>query len=211
MIIILDDTFIDRHKYSDVAFLDEEKYKNACIVKSIIKTTELEDVEEQLSQCNLFCNHKTLQLYDLKGNPLNNEINSKKRESFLNIVAKKNISRIEFSKVLETNIEASKIDKDLFYTNLKAFLDHYIESNIIETKILFYGIDFQEQEKMAAIQNALLEIRLSQGNEFKTNLLILKGLQLVYGKSNTEGMIEYWLENNTTKSEIINEINKQIS
>jgi len=68
MIIIFDDTFIDRHKYHDVSYLNENKYANICKVYTIVKTIDLASLVNQLSGCQLFCNHKTLQLFNAEGN-----------------------------------------------------------------------------------------------------------------------------------------------
>ena len=41
MIIIVDDTFVDRHNFHDIRYLNEDKYVHVCNVYSKIKTTEL--------------------------------------------------------------------------------------------------------------------------------------------------------------------------
>ncbi len=138
MIIIVDDTFIDRYKFQNVDYLKESRYTDVCNILSLIKTTELAALVNMIPKCKLFCNHKTLQLYNREGKALNVGENSKYRETLLNEVSKEKILRIEFSRGLETNFEVKKIDKDLFYSNLKSFLDYYIDNKKVEEKILFW-------------------------------------------------------------------------
>ena len=210
MVIIIDDTFIDRHKFHNIEYLKAEQYQAICKVFSIVKTTEISQIIKLLPDCNVFCNHKTLQLYNNAGFPLNVEDNTKYRESLLNNITQSSIQRIEFSGGLETNYETKKIDKDLFYTNLKPFLDYQIENNILEPKILFWGNDFQEKERLTIIQNMLIQIRMINVQEFKNNSAIKKGASILYPKQDSTKTIERWIDSQLSKNEIIQEINKNI-
>jgi len=210
MVIIIDNTFIDRHKFHDIEYLKKEQYQAICKVFSIVKTIEISKILKLLPDCSLFCNHKTLQLYNNDGLPLNLEDNTKYCESLLNNIGQSSIQRIEFSGGLETNYETKKIDKDLFYTNLKPFLDYKIENNILETKILFWGNNFQEKERLTIIQNMLLQIRMVNIREFKNNSVIKKGLNVLYSKQDINKTIERWIDSKFSKNEIIQEINKNI-
>lgn len=210
MVIIIDDTFIDRHKYHDVEYLKEEQYQEICKVFSIIKTTEISHIIKLLPECRVFCNHKTLQLYNNAGSPLNIEDNTKIRESLLNAVEKESIQRIEFSGGIETNYETKKINKDLFYTNLKSFLDYKLTRNVFEVKILFYGYNFEEKERLTKIQNMILAIRMNDSIEFKNNSDIQVGLSVLYPNQDNTITIERWIDSKLSKNEIIQEINKSI-
>jgi hypothetical protein len=210
MIIIVDDTFIDRHKYHDVSYLNETKYANICTVYTMVKTIDLLSLVKQLSGCQLFCNHKTLQLFNAEGKALNIEDNSQKREELINKVTQLNIPRVEFSRGLETNYETKKIDKDLFYSHLKSLLDYFINNNSIEPKILFWGNSFKEKEKLAFIQKMMIEVRTTELENFKTNLVIKDGLAILYPKLTNEQVIDSWVTKQLNKNEIIQEINKQI-
>jgi hypothetical protein len=210
MVIIIDDTFIDRHKFHDIEYLKEERYQAICKVFSIVKTTEISQIIRLLPDCKIFCNHKTLQLYNNSGLPLNIEDNTKYRESLLNNIGHSSIQRIEFSRGLETNYETKKIDKDLFYTNLKPFLDYHLENNIFESKIIFWGNNFQEKERLTIIQNMLLQIRMVNIQEFQHNSAIKIGLSVLYPKQDITKTIERWINSQLSKNEIIQEINKNI-
>ena len=111
---------------------------------------------------------------------------------------------------METKIEVKQINKDLFYDNLKAFLDYYLEYDILESKILFYGKDFEANEKMSIIQNTLIAIRMTAIDQFKNNSEITKGLKLIYEKGQIESIVEQWEISKISKNEIINQINLQI-
>ncbi|MBL0065536.1 MAG: hypothetical protein IPP38_11105 [Bacteroidetes bacterium] len=210
MIIIVDETFIDRHKYHEVSYLNDIKYANLCTVYTMVKTIDLASLVKQLSGCQLFCNHKTLQLFNAEGNALNIEDNSKNREALINKVTQLNIPRVEFSRGLETNYENKKIDKDLFYYNLKSLLDYFINNNSIEPKILFWGNSFKEKEKLDFIQKLMIEIRITELENFKTNRVIKYGLDFLYPKLTNEQVIDRWVKKKLNKNEIVKEINNQI-
>lgn len=210
MIIIVDDTFIDRHKYHDVSYLNETKYANICTVYTLVKTIDLASLVKQLSVCQLFCNHKTLQLFNTESKALNIEDNSKNREALINKVIQLNLPRVEFSRGLETNYEAKKIDKDLFYSNLKSLLDYFINNNTIEPKILFWGDSFKEQEKLFLIQRMMIEIRITSIENFKTNPIIKEVLNILYPQLTYEQVIDGWVTKQFNKNEIVREINNQI-
>ena len=210
MIIIVDDTFIDRHKYHDVSYLNETKYANICTVYTLVKTIDLASLVKQLSVCQLFCNHKTLQLFNTESKALNIEDNSKNREALINKVIQLNLPRVEFSRGLETNYEAKKIDKDLFYSNLKSLLDYFINNNTIEPKILFWGDSFKEQEKLFLIQRMMIEIRITSIENFKTNPIIKEVLNILYPQLTYEQVIDVWVTKQFNKNEIVREINNQI-
>lgn len=210
MIIIVDDTFIDRHKFNDVSYLEEPKYTDVCSVHSIIKTTDLSSLMNSLSNCQFFCNHKTLQLYTPQGVPLNIGDNSKYRESLINEVSRLKIKRVEFSRQLETNYDANKIDKDLFYNNLKPFLDYFIDTNIIESKIIFFGESFREKERMLLIQKMMMQIRIANLEDYKNNLVIKQGLGVLYPQESIEKIIDGWINRKLSKNEIVLDINNQI-
>jgi hypothetical protein len=210
MIIIVDDTFVNRYKYHDVDYLKLEKYFNVCKVFDIVKTKDISEILKLLPECRVFCNHKTLQLYNNTEKALSVENNTEYRESLLNRVDVLSIPRIEFSRGLETNMVANKIDKDLFYTNLRCFLDFYIENRVAEVKVLFWGENFEERARMTAIQNMLIQIRMNEMSDYKSNPVIENGIKLLYPGEDYNFIIEKWLVVGLSKNDIIFEINKKI-
>ncbi len=211
MIIILDDTFKDRHKYNDVEFLKNEKYAQICEVRSIVKTTDLKILVSQLHNCQLLCNHRSLQFYNINNEPLNEKDNVKNFDSLISKIKENNIQRIEFSRGLESNIEISKIDKNLFYSNLNAFLDYYITNNVIELKILYFGEDFLNDERFTKIQKmmALIQMKNIKTLDYYEIPEIKKGLEILYPGS-IELTIKNWELRNMSKKDIINIINLKL-
>jgi len=211
MIIIIDDTFVERHKYNDVGYLEQNKFKAICQIFSMLKIADLSNFVNILPQCDLFCNHRSLQLYNNANEPLNVEENTKLRENLLNKVKQKQISQIEFSRGLETNFEAKKIDKDLFYTNLKPFLDYYLINKEIETKILFFGENFQEIENLTSLEILMSKIRELEIDGYENDEIISAELSKIYGQQNVPQTILSWKNRQYTKKEIIKEINNKSS
>jgi len=210
MIVIVDDTFIDRHKFHDVSFLEKGIYKEICSVFPKIKTTDLPSLTDKLADCKLFCYHKTLQLYSEEGNPLGNDDNIAHRERLINKALNLKIRKIEFSRGLETNFLVKQIDKDLFYSNLKSFLDYFIQYEKVEERILFYGPDFEEQEKLSIIQNMMMRIRSMDIDAFENDEIIEKGISLLYPYEPHNIVLERWIKSHLSKNDIIKEINNQI-
>jgi hypothetical protein len=211
MVIIADDTYIERQKFQETSFLSSTKYSQLCKVYVKIRTTDIEDIEHRLTDCKLFCNHKSLQLYDIKGNALDLENNNKQRENILKKVALSNIQRIEFGRGIDTDFKVNKIDKQLFYSNLKAFLDYYSDTNLIEIRILYWGENYIAVERMSIIQEMLIQIRMNRLEEYHNNQALRDGLKIIYPHKTAEKIIEEWVQRQLSKNDIIKEINNQIN
>ena len=82
---------------------------------------EINKLLKNHSQIDFLGYHKSLQLYNNESIALKVEENTKFREILFNKVFKEKIAKVEFSRGLDTIYDSNKIDKDLFYTNLKAF------------------------------------------------------------------------------------------
>jgi hypothetical protein len=210
MILILDDSFTDRKKYQDLTYLEDVKYKDIFDIYEIIKPTDIIQIVSKISASKLVCNHKTLQLFDNGNNALNDKMNLELRENLLTKISKLGIPRIEFSRGLETNYESNKIDKELFYHNLRHLLDHFIEKGEIELKILFWGKNYKIAERLGLVQKMLTEIRNTNIVDFVNNETIILGIHAVYYVDNPESIISYWKEKGFSKNNIIDEINNYL-
>lgn len=188
MIIIVDDT-----SNSKFDFLNENKYVQRC---TLFKIVNLKELEEKINDCELFCIHRSID----------------NRVEAINLfkVNKKNIPIIVFTDGQDTNIETNTIRKNLFYSNLKNFLDYYLENQIVETKILYFGVNYKVRDKFTKIQNMFVEIRMNSEDSFINNSSIKEGLSLLYPGISTEEIIESWLKLQLSQSAIIKEINNQI-
>ncbi len=207
MIIILDDTFNERHKYNDVSFLKIEKYKAACKIYEKPMMKDFKDFIAGVYEIDLLCNHKSLKLFN------NNYQVIDGKEAIENLFLQlkdKSISRIEFSLDMQQNIMAKTLKKDVFYSNLKPFLENYIENRHIELKILFYGENYNDIERLSLIDRMMDEINVSEYNEFINNASILDGLKILFLDKKPEDIISDWSKNELSKKEIITLINSKI-
>ncbi|MFZ4412586.1 MAG: hypothetical protein ACOYOV_05850 [Bacteroidales bacterium] len=211
MIIIVDDTFDNKHNSGNVKLLNLEEYNDICHIYSRLSNLNIITLVKKLDECELFCNHKSLQIFNKQGNALNEKDNVEIRNSLYNRVELNNIPRIEFSRDLSTNFVARTIDKQLFYSNLKSFLDYYKINNIVETKILFWGENFKDNEKLSIIQNLMFHVRMTEIENFNNNKFIKEGINILFPLSSIEEIIEKWKQDKVSKNEIIREINHKIN
>jgi hypothetical protein len=207
MIIILDDSLSDRKKYQNLSYLEDEKYAGIFKIYEIIKPIHVNKIIVEISNSKLVCNHKTLQLFDNNNSALNDTMNLNIRENFLTRVFSMGIPRVEFSRGIESNFEYKKIDKELFYSNLKFLLDYYLENNDIELRILFWGANYKTAERLNFVQKMLWEIRNLNIENFENSEIIIRGLSLIYNTDNPTQIISKWIGKGFSKNNIIDEIN----
>lgn len=207
MIIILDDTFDQRQKYHDVSYFSEEKYKDICTVHEYPTLLVFKNVIQELDNIQLICNHRSLRLFNREKNVIDGKEAIK---NLFNQIDTKSILRLEFGRDMHSNFDAKTLDKDLFYTNLKPFLDNYLATKEIELKILFYGINYKELERMTQIDLFLNKINLVEIKDFKNNKVILNGVKLVFPNEDPNYIINNWIDRNLSKKQIRDLINTQI-
>ncbi|HLO55537.1 MAG TPA: hypothetical protein VK169_14685 [Saprospiraceae bacterium] len=207
MIVVLDDTFEVRHKFSDVSYLEEEKYQS---VAKIIEKPTKKDFRELIGNCHsiqLLCNHRSLKLFNDNLDIIDG------KEAIINLfnqIQTNNLTRLEFGRDMHSNLKAKTLDKDIFYSNLKPFLDHLIDNGQIEIKILFYGIQYQELEFLSAVNQMMDEINFTALEEYKNNTMILHGLELLYPEKEPLEILNEWKKKELTKKEILSIINNKI-
>lgn len=207
MIVILDDTFKARHKYSDVSFLEDEKYSNLCIIFERPTKKDFRNIVVDFKNIHLLCNHRSLKLF----NEDQDIIDGKQAIQNLFIQAQsENVPRLEFGRDMHSNFKAKTLDKDGFYSNLKSFLDNYMDTKKMELKILFYGENYAELEYLSAIDRMMDEINFSNSIDFKNNELIFTGIRLVFPDREPLDIVEEWMDKGLSKKEIITIINNQI-
>lgn len=210
MILILDDTEKLRNRF-DIEFLFENRYKQVCqLIDKKPYSKEIMQLAQNLSDYKIVCHHKSLRIQKEEGNNSSDENISKMKENFIRIVDEKKIERIEFGRDMHTNFSAKTIDKNLFYANLKSFIDFYISNNKLELKILYYGENYQEIEKMTLIDKVIDEIRNADIFDLKKNQLILDGLKYLFPSQNPIDIIENWNKKELCKKEIIHILNENL-
>lgn len=207
MIVILDDTFKARHKHSDVSFLEGEKYRNVCIIIDRPTKKDFRKIVVGFKNVDLLCNHRSLKLF----NDNHDIIDGKQAIQNLFIQAQaENVPRLEMGRDMHSNFKAKTLDKDVFYSNLKSFLDNYMDTKKMELKILFYGENYEELEYLSAIDRMIDEINFSNLTDFKNNELILTGIRLVFPDTEPLNIVEEWMNKRLSKKEISTLINNQI-
>lgn len=207
MIVILDDTFTTRHKYSDISFLEDDKYKNLCIIFDRPTKKTFRSILVDFKKIHLLCNHRSLKLF----NDDQDIIDGKEAIQNLFIQAhSENVPRLEFGRDMHSNFKAKTLDKDVFYSNLKSFLDYFMNTKTMELKILFYGENYVELEYLSAIDRMIDEINFSNSIDFQNNELILTGIRLVFPNREPLDIVEDWMKKGLSKKEIIAIINNKI-
>jgi hypothetical protein len=207
MVVILDDTFDARYKYSDVSFLEDEKYRNVCLILERPTKKDFRNIVSDFKNVNLLCNHRSLRLF----NDDHDVIDGK--EAIQNLFLQtqsENVSRLEFGRDMHSNFKAKTLDKDVFYTNLQPFLNNFIATNQIELKILFYGKNYGEIEYLSAIDKMMDEINFTEIDCFKNNTLILEGIRLMFPNKEPSDIVDEWKNKGLSKKEIITQINNQL-
>jgi hypothetical protein len=207
MVVILDDTFDARYKYSDVSFLEDEKYRNVCLILERPTKKDFKNIVSDFKNINLLCNHRSLRLF----NDDNDVIDGKEaiQNLFLQTLSE-NVSRLEFGRDMHSNFKAKTLDKDVFYRNLQPFLNNFIATNQIELKILFYGKNYGEIEYLSAIDKMMDEINYTEIDYFKNNTLILEGIRLMFPNKEPSDIVDEWKNKGLSKKEIITQINNQL-
>ncbi len=207
MILILDDTFDARFKYSDVSFLEDEKYRHVCLIIQRPTKKDFRKIVSDFKNINLLCNHRSLRLF----NDENDVIDGK--EAIQNLFLQtqsENVSRLEFGRDMHSNFKAKTLDKDVFYTNLQPFLNNFIATNQIELKILFYGKNYEEIEYFTAIDKMMDEINFTEIDYFKNNTLIVEGIRLMFPNKEPSDIVDEWKKKGLSKKEILRQINIQL-
>ncbi len=206
MIIILDDTFEDRYKYNDVEYLKEKQYQDICKVFVKVKSTDINEIIKLFNECILFCYHDSVQFLSTKGDSLISKSNSTLKENLLNTLKKENIPVLKFSLRIDSDLNNNEINKKDFYNNLELFLDNYILSGEIETRLLFWRENYKKLQFNDVCNKIIETLRLHPLNELKYNSEFKNNLKILF---KDEDVLKIWIEKETPTKEIIKIINKR--
>lgn len=210
MIIILDDTDNLRKRFN-IEFLFENRYKQFChLIDKKPDSRDIMQLAQNVTNYKMVCHHRSLKFLNEEGNTASDVDITKLKDNFIRFVDEKKIERIEFGRDMHTNFSAKTIDKNLFYANLKPFLDFYITNNILEIKILFYGVNYKEVEKMTLTDKVIDEIRSIDISDFENSHLIINGLKTLFPDDNPNDIIENWNKKELSKKDIINILNDNL-
>jgi hypothetical protein len=207
MILIFDDTFEIRYKFNDVSYLQLDIYKEKCTIYEKPTIEDFRRISSTPSLFKLLFTHRSLRLFDKDGNIVNG---AEVIENFKKTMQSNNITKIDFGRDTVTNYTAKTLEKNFFYTNLKPFLDNYIENSVIELKILFYGENYLEIEKLTFIDKVISRIDEIDIEMFYKDTIILEGIQLIFSESSVSEVINDWIKKGLNKKEIRQIINNKI-
>jgi hypothetical protein len=161
MILILDDTFVEREADYPTDFLLQEEYKNVINIHTQIKGSEINTFESKITDATCIACHRTIKFYGNSGNVLSQEKNIHffdKLESFINNSCKPYISfsgsNIHTKLIGENNLA---INKRQFYFNLQNFADYLIDNQQVELRTLTYGKNWLGYE-LSGIQSNIFYI-----------------------------------------------------
>lgn len=205
MFVILDDTFIERHKFSDIGYLSESPYTD--LVKIFTHPT-LGDFRTILDkEIKFIGKHRSLVLF----NNREEKIDAPKAiENFMLQVSDKKVLSIEFGRDMHTNYSQRSIDKNVFYQNFKFFLDDYLDKGKCNLKILYYGLNYNKQEKLELANKLMNKLYILDSNEYSTNSEVIEYVSLIFEEQTPKEVLENWDYNNLSLAEIIKLVNKKL-
>lgn len=206
MIYILDDTISQRRK--DVAFLEEPQYKSICtlIEKPTMITIREEIPNSFLTQGNhMLCIHWSQKFFN---DDLTEKNNSDRiKENFIKQTKEKKIRCVVFGGNTTRNKELGFIDKELFYRNLKLFLDSWIDGSD-NLDLLYEGEKSNLIPRKKLLETIIEIINFDCPPYNNTKLLDL--LSQYYPDLDPTTITETWLKKGFTKKEIRQNLNRSL-
>ena len=205
MIYILDDTVSQRR--NEMQYLQDVPYKEVCTLiekptMKLIKDKVLQDFSKEGQR--LLCIHKSLMFFNDDGGKLDNSDNL--RNNLIKQIKEKGIKCIVFSGDVINNKESCFIKKDVFYKNLKTFLDGVMHGNM-EIGILYDGSLYKIAERKRLL-NGIIDIINMECPPYDNPTLA--GLLLRYLGKDPNTVIELWTSKSWSKKEIRQFINDNL-
>ena len=168
MILVYDDTFTMRANDYSIGFTKESKYASLISIVQELSEDEIEREAGRILSAKVVACHKTIKFRSASTKEyLPPEKNSQLFESLEKVIRKAQTIYISFSgQIPETSLGGDKyvaMNKRDFYSNLKDFIDVYLETGEFASKVLKFGKNFTSNEVLS-IQGNLLYIFNNQPN-----------------------------------------------
>ena len=128
------------------------------------------------------------------------------RNSLIEQIRQKGVTCIVFGRDMSRNREKLFIDKDVFYRNLKLFLDTMIEGNV-EFDILYDGALYKIAERKRLL-NEIVDIINMECPPYDN--LLLSDLLFQYFGEDPKTVLESWTNKGFSKKEIRQYINDNL-
>ena len=206
MIYILDDSVTEQRK-KEIQYLQNTPYTEVCV--HIEKPTKKINREILATfsdnQNSLLCIHRSLKYY----NDLGAELAESEtiRNNLIEQIRQKNVSCIVFGRDMSRNREKLFIDKDVFYMNLKLFLDTMIAGGDEKLDILYDGALYKIAERKRLL-NEIVDIVNMECPPYDNPLL--SDLLFQYFGEDPNTVLELWANKGFSKKEIRQYINDNL-
>ena len=206
MIYILDDSVTEQRK-KEMQYLQSAPYSEACVL--IEKPTKKINREILATfsdnQNSLLCIHRSLKYFNDSGAELDEYETI--RNNFIEQIRQKNVSCIVFGRDMSRNREKLFIDKDVFYRNLKLFLDTMVAGGDVELDILYDGALYKIAERKRLL-NEIVDVINMECPPYDNPLL--SDLLFQYFGEDPNTVLEIWANKGFSKKEIRQYINDNL-
>lgn len=205
MIYILDDTISQRK--GSILYLKEEPYLDICKIIEFPTNSDNRTILETFSKDgdHMLCIHRSLMYFNDSKETLSNSETI--RRNFISQVTKMNINSVVFGRDMNNNRELLFIDKDRFYSNLKFFLDQWIDNNE-EIDILYEGAMYKIATRKKLLDRIITII--NDGGLQYNNTELKDCLKEYLPEEDPESLISRWVNQNMTKKYIRMFINEKL-
>lgn len=206
MIYIFDDSITVQRK-AMLSFLHDESYSRICKVieqptMEMLRNTSASITTDKIP---LVCIHRSLKIFNENGEALGNAETI--RGNFVSGIRGGNIPCIVFGRDMNNNKQSLFIDKDLFYRNLKLFLDSYSRGTL-EPNILYDGALYHIADRKRQLNTILTIVNSEDKESWNKNSILEKAIESYLPNDNFFDIIEQWKQ--MSKKEIMYYINEKL-
>ena len=206
MIYILDDSLTEQRR-NEIHYLKSAPYSEMCALIERPTKKINRDILATFSdnQNGLFCIHRSLKYF----NDFSAELVESEdiRNNMIKQVKQEGITCLVFGRDMSRNREKLFIDKDVFYRNLKLFLDTMIAGGDVELNILYDGA-FYKIAKRKRLLNEIVDIINMECPPYDNPLLT--DLLFQYFGEDPKIVLELWVNKGFSKKEIRQYINDNL-
>jgi len=206
MIYILDDSVTEQRK-KEIQYLQNTPYSEVCVlIEKPTKKINREILATFSDDQNcLLCIHRSLKYFNDFGSELAES--EAIRNNMIEQVKQMNISCMVFGRDMSRNREKLFIDKDVFYRNLKLFLDTMIAGGDVELDILYDGAFYKIAERKRLL-NEIVDIINMECPPYNNPLL--SDLLFQYFGEDPDKVLELWANKGFSRKEIRQYINDNL-
>ena len=206
MIYILDDSVTEQRK-KEIQYLQNTPYSEVCVlIEKPTKKINREILATFSDDQNcLLCIHRSLKYFNDFGSELAES--EAIRNNMIEQVKQMNISCMVFGRDMSRNREKLFIDKDVFYRNLKLFLDTMIAGGDVELDILYDGAFYKIAERKRLL-NEIVDIINMECPPYNNPLLL--DLLFQYFGEDPDKVLELWANKGFSRKEIRQYINDNL-